>query len=103
MSSEPTIVDRLLHEQSMNPNHDEYRHEVLGRAAAELTHLRAEVERLRGENAGYKAALLEIRTGKTQADNEHPLGEYASMAFRFHKIAKDALTPQQPATGKEGA
>jgi hypothetical protein len=36
-------------------------------------------------------ALREIRTGKIQADNEHPLGEYASMGMRFHNIARTAL------------
>lgn len=41
---EPDIVDRLRHEDSMNPERDEYKHEVLGRAAAELTRLRAELD-----------------------------------------------------------
>lgn len=39
----------------------------------------------------YEKALRHIRTGKTQADNEHPLGEWASMSMRFHSIARTAL------------
>jgi hypothetical protein len=44
----------------------------------------AEVDRLR-------AALREIATGKTHADNESVLGEWCSMALRFHMIAKRTL------------
>jgi hypothetical protein len=39
----PDIVQRLRHEDSMNPERDEYRNEVLGRAATTIETLREAV------------------------------------------------------------
>jgi hypothetical protein len=51
----------------------------------------AMVQQLTGERDKLARGLAEIRRGKTQADNEHPMGEYFSMAMRFHGIASQAL------------
>ena len=38
-----------------------------------------------------ESALREIAIGKTSADNDHPLGEWFSMAGRFINVARTAL------------
>lgn len=61
------------------------------RKADECNSLRARLALLESVAAELVGALREIVTGKLAEDNEHPLGEYASMAFRFHNIARAAL------------
>jgi predicted nucleic acid-binding Zn-ribbon protein len=46
---------------------------------------------LRAERDALREALQQIAAGKVAADNNHPLGEYASMAGRFLSIAQTAL------------
>lgn len=43
------------------------------------------------ERDRYRAALVEIAKGKTIEDNDHPLGEYASMAMRWLTLAQRTL------------
>lgn len=46
---------------------------------------------LLAERDRYREDLERIKLGKLQEDNEHPLGEWASMAMRFINIAREAL------------
>lgn len=47
---------------------------------------------LENQCAAMREALVYIVIGRAQADSEHPLGEYASMASRFIAKAKEALS-----------
>lgn len=54
--------------------------------------LRAKVEKLKARGERLEKALKEIHAGRTHGDYEHPLGESASMAGRFMRIARAALS-----------
>lgn len=80
-------------EAALKEQADEARRDAI-RQRHQAEALQARVEVLEG-------ALREIVMGKVAADNEHPLGAYAAMAFRFHNIARAALSPPAPADGGE--
>lgn len=80
-----TIEQRALIQESYNAGRRD--------SESELTTLRSTLADREAELKRMREALLYIRTGKTHADNEHPMGEYFSMMHRFHAAAKEALTP----------
>jgi uncharacterized coiled-coil DUF342 family protein len=62
---------------------------------ADVAELRAERDRLAARVAELEGALRQIRVGKIPEDNEHPVGQWFSMASRFINIAKDVTRNSQ--------
>ena len=74
---------------------DNIHQKVHNERLAKIDELTTKLAAVTAERDGMETALREIRIGKIQADNEHPLGELASMGIRFHTIARLALANQK--------
>jgi hypothetical protein len=69
----PDIVQRLRHEDSMNPERDEYRNEVLGRAATTIEALR---EAVAARDEAIRVLGEEVRAWRSMPHMDHILASY---------------------------
>lgn len=82
------LVVRLRHEDSMNPERDAYRHEVLGKSAASLSALKAEVVKWKWLASRARCGCLAKDCCVHGSYYEEP-DEIAPVVFRSYEQAKD--------------
>ena len=86
----PQTVATLAERDALRAERDTWQQRAVDGAQAALK-ATIELAATKGREERFRAALNDIRTGKTEADNRHPLGVDRSMAIRFISVANAAL------------
>jgi len=85
------IVQRLRHERSMNPEQDEYKHEVLGRAASEIEALRERAEQAERDRDEARKEVVRVRGALNQIAWPASQGLRLETIESLQHIARDTL------------